>query len=95
MYEITENFVSRRIMDSIVLVPVGDMAARMNGMITLCDVGAQLWEMLMERPRDRGELISYIVEEYAIDEAVAAEDVDGLLQTALENGSLRVTTGRT
>ncbi len=88
VYKRTEDFVSRHIMDSYVLVPVGKMASKINGMITLDDVASELWNLFMKGEQSDDDLVSYIMNEYSIDEASARLDVNEFLSEAVRNGSL-------
>ena len=46
--KIKKEFVMRRIDDECLLVPVGETASSFNGIITLNEVGAFVWEQLSE-----------------------------------------------
>lgn len=57
------------------VVPVRSRASEFSGIIKLSESGAFLWGLL-EKGADREELIAAILEEYAVDEATAAADID-------------------
>ena len=44
--KIKREFVLREIAGDILLVPVGKTALDLNGMLTLNEVGAEIWKML-------------------------------------------------
>ena len=73
--KIKNNFVLKKIAGSYVVVPVRTRAVDFSGIIKLTESGAFLWRIL-ENGADREELIKKMLEEYAVDEATAAADID-------------------
>ena len=73
--KIKNNFVLKKIAGSYVVVPVRTKAVDFSGIIKLSESGAFLWQLL-EKGADREELIAKMLEEYAVDEATAAADID-------------------
>ena len=73
--KIKNNFVLKKIAGSYVVVPVRTRAVDFSGIIKLTESGAFLWKLL-EKGADREELIAKMLEEYAVDEATAAADID-------------------
>ena len=73
--KIKRDFVLKKIAGSYVVVPVRSRAVDFSGVIKLTESGALLWE-LMAKGAERDELIARLLEEYDVDEAVAAADVD-------------------
>ncbi len=73
--KIKNNFVLKKIAGSYVVVPVRTRAVDFSGIIKLTESGAFLWKLL-EKGADREELIKKMLEEYAVDEATAAADID-------------------
>lgn len=57
-----------------VLIPVGEAAERIEGVIRLSDSGRFLWEFLQSK-RTLEEMVEAIVREYNIDLPTASEDV--------------------
>lgn len=78
--KIKKEFVMRRIDDECLLVPVGETASSFNGIITLNEVGAFVWEQL-PHCADEAELLKRILAEYEVDEETAAADLKELLQS--------------
>lgn len=76
--EIKLEFVLREIAGDLLLVPAGKTALDFNGMITLNEVGGEIWKLLPE-VRDEEELISRLLEEYDVEEAVLRKDVEAFL----------------
>lgn len=73
--KIKDNFVLKKIAGSYVVVPVRTRAVDFSGIIKLSESGAFLWRLL-EKGADKEELIAKMLEEYAVDEATAAADID-------------------
>lgn len=76
--KIKREFVTREVAGDWLLVPVGRTAIDMNGMLTLNETGAFLWEKLPEAENEAA-LVSALLEEYEVDRATAAADVEDFL----------------
>lgn len=72
--QIKKEFVTREVAGDTLLVPVGRATLDLNGMITLNDSGAFLWEKLPEAA-DEDALVDCMLNEYEVDRATAAQDV--------------------
>ncbi len=68
-------------------VPVGERTREVHGMIALNETGAFLWENLSEE-RTEEELTRALLDEYEVDQAVAARAVEGFVRKLRENGVL-------
>ncbi len=68
------EFAVREIVGDFVLVPLGEGALKLSGMITTNDVGAFLCELLKQDTTERA-LTERLVEEFEVDVATAADDV--------------------
>ena len=75
LMKIKDDFVLKKIAGSYVVVPVRSRAVDFSGIIKLTESGAFLWKQL-EDGADREELIAKMLEEYEVDEATAAADID-------------------
>ena len=73
--KVKDNFILKKIAGSYMVVPVRTRAADFSGIIKLSESGAFLWKLL-EKGADREELIAKMLEEYDVDEATAAADID-------------------
>ena len=83
--KIKEGFLLRNVAGNNVVVPLGQNSIDFNGMISLNETGAFLFEkMLSEISRD--ELIKAVVEEYEVEEAVATTDVDNFIEKVKGEG---------
>ena len=72
------EFAVREIMGEYVMVPLGAGALEFSGMISTTETGATLVEALKEHVTYQ-ELLQRLLEEYEIDEATAAADLDEFL----------------
>ena len=79
-----EDFIYRDIAGEAILVPTGQAARKLNGMVSLNETGAFLWNALAE-PRTPAALVEQMTAEYEIDTATALEDISGFLEKAEEN----------
>ena len=77
--KIKDNFILRKVADSYVVVPVGRLTLNFNGIITLNETGAFLFELL-QKGAEREELIDRLLAEYDVTPERAAADVDVFLE---------------
>ena len=80
-----ENLVARTIAGQTMLVPVGQMAAAFNGMITLNTTAKFIWEH-MEEVSTREELTAMMLDAFEVDEETANSHVNGFLDMLLKTG---------
>lgn len=85
--KIKKDFIIRKIAGETVVVPTGEEAARLNGMITLNETGAFIWEFLQEE-HTKEHLLAAMLEEFEVDEASARADIEGFTGVLLKNGML-------
>ena len=76
--KIKSDYLLKQIAGSYVVVPVRSRAVDFSGIIKLSESGAFLWEILAGGAT-RDELVARLLEEYDVDEATAAADVDRFL----------------
>ena len=67
-------YVLRKVAGKYVIMPTGEESFQFNGMISINETGALLWEKLAEDVTEE-ELVSAICSEYNIDEQTAVSDV--------------------
>ena len=84
--KIKSDFILKKIAGSYVVVPVRSRAVDFSGIIKLSESGAFLWEVLAQGA-ERDELVARLLDEYEVDEAVAAADVDRFI-TKLKEADL-------
>lgn len=69
------------------VVPTGEAAVHLNGMITLNETAAFIWNFLQET-HTKEELLAAMLEEFDVDEADALTDIEGFTGALLEQGML-------
>lgn len=76
--KIKSGFILRKIASSWMVVPVGERAEELNGMISLNETAAFLWQFLQEE-HTKEEAVAAMVAEFEVDERQAAEDIDAMI----------------
>ena len=76
---IKDGFVTRKIGDRIVGVPVGSNSQSFNGMITLNETGLFIWNCLTKDTTVE-EIADEIIEEYSTTKDEAINDVNSFLE---------------
>lgn len=84
---ISDNFVLRTIMDEYVIVPVGEAALQVNGIISTNGVGAFLWQLLQEDVTP-DFLVDRLLDEYEVSAEKARTDVNAFLDQLKANNIL-------
>lgn len=72
------DFVLREIAGESFLIPVGDIASKFNGMVTVNEMSAFLWKHL-ENETTEDNLVNAILEAYEVEEVEAKEDLHAFL----------------
>lgn len=85
--KIKEGFVLKNIADVTVVVPAGEVSLDFNGMVTLNETGAFLWELLKEE-RTEDELLAAMLKEYDVDEPTARKGIDKFVAKLSKEGLL-------
>ncbi len=81
---IKKKFVLREIAGEYVLVPVGEAARELNGIVTVNELGAFLWNLLQEEQTEQ-TLLNAVLDAYAVEEERARQDIRGFLQLLRDN----------
>lgn len=76
--KIKDGFILRNVAGNNMVVPIGQATLDFNGMMSLNDTGAFLFERLNEGTT-REKLIEALVNEYEIDKETAEKDVDDFI----------------
>lgn len=84
--KIAEGFTLMNIVDTNVVVPVGEKNINFNGMITLSGSGAFLWKQL-ETDVTKEALLQSMLKEYDVDQVTAEADIDKFI-AQLKNAEL-------
>ena len=83
----SENFVLKELMGSFVLVPIGDAAMNLNGVITLNETAKFLWDKA-EGEFELKDLVDAIVSEYGVDVETATNGAEVFLKRMKEEGCI-------
>ncbi|WP_455582723.1 PqqD family protein [Dysosmobacter sp.] len=83
----TNEVVLREIAGEYLLIPTGQTALKIHGMITLSESGLLLWKKLQKDCTEE-ELIETILSEYEVDRETARADVQAFLGQMNEVGIL-------
>ena len=84
---VSKDFILREIAGEFMLVPVGQAAARFNGLITMNEIGSFLFRAL-EQERSEEELTDLILGEYDVNRETASADLRDFLQQLRQLGAL-------
>ena len=86
--KLKENFVLRNVADSWVVLPVGQSAVDFNGMLSLNETGAFLWNFLRDVGGDAASLAEALQREYEVDAQTALADAEQFLSRLEQAGCL-------
>lgn len=81
---VDSGFVLREIAGDYVIIPTGKIVLTFNGLITVNEVGASIWNMLQKEVTFE-EIVKGILDEYEVEESVARQDVEEFLRRLEEN----------
>lgn len=84
--KVDKEFILREIAGDYIIIPTGKTVLDFNGLITVNEVGVDLWKMLQEDVT-LDDLVKGILSEYDVEEDVAREDIQEFL-AALEKGGI-------
>lgn len=87
MLKLDKEYVLRQIGDDYVIVPVGKAALGFNGMLTVNETGAFLWEELV-KGTNKGELLRTLMDNYEVTQEEAEKDIDEFLDVLYKNNIL-------
>lgn len=85
--KIHKEFVLREIGGEYVIIPTGKTLLTFKGLITVNEVGADLWKMLQSEVTF-DDLLRGILDTYDVDEETAREDIQEFLDTMIAGGIL-------
>ena len=78
--KISQKFILREIAGEYVTVPTGEAAYEFQGLITVNETGAFLWEKLQKDEQTEESLVKVLCEEYETDQTQAEKDVAEFIQ---------------
>lgn len=83
--QIRKQFSLREVAGEYLLIPMGESAIDLNGMITTNEVGATIWELLPQ-VCDEKELIERLLQDYEVERTELEADVRNFLQSLRHMG---------
>ena len=87
MMKVDKEFILREIAGEYVIIPTGKTVLSFNGLISVNEVGAFLWNML-QKDVTVDEMVTGVLEEYDVDEETAREDIQAFLDVLVEGDIL-------
>ena len=88
------DFILRQIAGENILVPCGEAAKRLSGLINLNSTAAFIWQNLNDA-KDLDELTARVMENFEVDEETARRDVNGLTAELILAGMVLTEEGET
>lgn len=85
--KVGKDFVLREISGDYIIIPTGKTALEFNGLITVNEIGAFLWDML-QNDVALEDMVAGVLKEYDVEENVAKEDIQEFLNVLIEGGIL-------
>ena len=85
--KIRKDYIMRKVADSYVVLPMDEATLRFDGMITLNESGALLWQRL-EQGANLHDLVEVLTSEFDVSEQEATEDVAAFLNLLRPTGCL-------
>lgn len=83
-----DEFILREIAGDYVIIPIGKTALSFNGLISVNEVGAFLWNML-QKDVTMDELVTGVLAEYDVDEETAREDIQEFIDQLMKGQILK------
>ena len=75
---IKQTLIHRQIVGEHMLIPVGDVPEKQNGLFALSEVGAFIWEQI-ENGKNEAEILDAVLDEFDVDPQTAIADLNGFL----------------
>ncbi len=82
--KLNKEFILREVAGETLVVPVGSMALKFNGIISLDPVSTLIWKAL-EQEKNREEILAEILENFEVEKQVAEADMDEFLKQLEDN----------
>ena len=90
--KVSKEFILRKIAGEYILVPTGASAVKINGLITMNELGCFIFKTLQEG-KTIEQLVDAIVAEYTVDRNTAQADAQEFLQQLRDIGGLEEADG--
>ena len=76
--KLKKEFILREIAGEYILVPTGETTLNFNGLITVNELGAFIWNNI-EKVNSEEDILKLILDEYEVDKYIAKADLDEFL----------------
>ena len=76
--KLKKEFILREIAGEYILVPTGETTLNFNGLITVNELGAFIWNNI-EKVNSEEDILKLILDEYEVEENIAREDLNEFL----------------
>ena len=83
--KIKEGYLLRQVAGSSIIVAVGDEAVNFDGIKTLNETGAFLWDQI-DSGKNEEDIVKALMNEYEVDEETAKTDVQEFVKLLIING---------
>lgn len=90
--KIKDGFMIREVAGQWVAVPLADRVIEFNGLMTLSETGAMIWQMMADEVSE-DEIVQALMAEYTADEATIRGDVREFVISVREKDLLEETPG--
>ena len=87
IYRQDDSFVSRRIEEEVILVPIRQNVADLESIYTLSEVGAYVWEQIDGR-RTTAEILALTVGQFEVSEEEAQKDLKEFIEQLSAIGAI-------
>lgn len=84
--KIKKEYILRKVAGINVVIPLGKESVSFNGVMTLNDTGAFLWDTLSKNDVSEQELVEMLLSEYEVDDVTAKKDVEEFILNAKSKG---------
>lgn len=85
---ISKDYIVREIAGEYIIVPTGREALNFQGLITVNETGAFLWNLLQEESMTEDSLTDALCESYEIERTMAEQDIKEFLRYVEQRGLL-------
>ncbi len=86
---VKEGYMLREIAGTWIVVPIGARVVEFNGLISLTETSALIWQMIEDGAK-KEEILNRILTEYDVDKETAMKDLDEFIDQAIEKGLIEL-----
>lgn len=78
--KIKDCFVLQELADDFFVVPIGEAADKLHGVIRLNETGVFIWKLLAEKEQTEEELVNGITAAFSVEKERAEQDISSFLE---------------